>query len=264
MESRTNGLAQSKEPEPTLWNNKASPTTTRTLQNHKSHITSGISTWTSPSMEYPSHVSCELTYPIRQDRCTWPQLLPTTTRLNKRRSGVQSGSHQKSPMLWEEQKVAISPEVERLSREWQHMGTCQTIAHPRPGETIPQAPPTQQDKECTTCKAEESSPILASPTLSYHSLSFNNLDTLSYASDLSLDYQPRVLQPSFVCQLTTALHVPIAKETYTPLRLLVDTYPCPHAFHEFKPGIWTHYTHAHCYRYLRRVTVNLRRRAKSH
>jgi hypothetical protein len=149
-------------------------------------------------MEYPPRVSCEPTYPICRDRCTQPQLLLTTTRLNKRRSGIQSEGHQKPPMLWEEQKVAIPPEVERLSREQQYMGTCRTITHPQSGETIPQLPSTQQDKECATCKAEESSPILASPTLSYRSISTDNSDSLLYISDLSLDYQLCILQPSFV------------------------------------------------------------------
>ena len=245
MESRTNGLAWSKEPEPTLWNNKASPMMTWTIQNHKSHITGGISTWTTPPMEYPSCISCEPAYPIHWDRCTRPQLLPTNTRLNKRGSRIWSGGHQKPPMLWEEQKVAISPEVERLSREQQYMGTCWTITCPRPGETIPQAPSTWQDKECAAYKAEESSPILASPTLFYHSISTDDSDTLSYTSELSLDYQPCILQPSFVWQLATALCVSITKETYILLRLLVGTYPHPHTFHKFIPGAWMHYTHAH-------------------
>jgi hypothetical protein len=75
------------------------------------------------------------------------------------------------------------------------------------------------------------SPILASPTLSYCSISTDDSDTLSYALDLSLNYQPCVLQPSFIQQLATTLCASIIRETYTPLRPLVDTYPHPHMFH---------------------------------
>jgi hypothetical protein len=105
MKTRTNGLARSKEPKPTIWNNKASPQMTQTVQNHKSCITGGISTRATPSMEYPPHVPCEPTYPIHPNRCTQPQLLPTATRSNKRRSGIQSESHQEPLTLWEEQKL---------------------------------------------------------------------------------------------------------------------------------------------------------------
>jgi hypothetical protein len=44
-------------------------------------------------------------------------------------------------MFWEEQKALISPEVERLSEEQQHLGTGGTITYPRSNQTISQTPP---------------------------------------------------------------------------------------------------------------------------
>ena len=88
--------------------------------------------------------------------------------------------------------------------------------------------------------------ILDSPTLSCRSYSTDDLDSLAYASDLSLDHQDCVFEPSFVRQLAIALREPIAKEFHTPIRPLVRRYPyTTHAFHVFIPSAHIHYTHTH-------------------
>jgi hypothetical protein len=178
-------------------------------------------------MEHPSSIPRFPPNPICRDKPPRSELLPTTSRHHNRRERIRSGDNKKPPLLWETKEVAISPQMEGVPRERQHLGTRDSSTRPSISQTIPRKAPLDGYKN--------------PPRRTKNRSSLSTLDSPVDSSSTATNNHP--VLPFFSFDGRRPAPDPQARAFFKALL----RYPpfSTHQFEEFRPCQRSHASHSH-------------------
>src|SRR6267142_4155256 len=118
-----------------------------------------------------------------------------------------------------EQKTPISPQMERIPREQQHLGTHRTIACPTIVKGIPFPSPTGSYKNPTdpTSNSFPSSPLIPHSKLEFHPYTYLNFHVLSsFPNTPCMSMSDFSVNPSNESPTSTPPHLPMLPIPFNP------------------------------------------------